>query len=196
MEITDISDLGSKLLVKIPNNKTNKPRSFIVNETYLEYYRKYIASRPKDFNSLRFFFKYTNGKGFKQAVGIHQFGKMPQIVATFLKLPDAKQYTGHCFRRSSATILVDNGADLTCLKRFGGWKSSTVAEGYIDESIINKIEVAHKIFDITDNETADANNVNDFNSNISTTMLGCDTTNPPMFNNCTNCTITVNITNK
>jgi integrase len=45
------------------------------------------------------------------------------------------EYTGHSLRRTSATLLVDEGGDLTTLKRHGGWRSSFVAEGYIEESI-------------------------------------------------------------
>jgi hypothetical protein len=32
------------------------------------------------------------------------------------------------------------------LKRHGGWKSSTVAEGYIEDSIVRKIDVSKKLF--------------------------------------------------
>jgi len=67
-------------------------------------------------------------------VGIHSFGSMPSKIAIFLKLENPTQYTGHCFRRSSATVLAGHGADITTLKRHGGWKSTTVAEGYIEHS--------------------------------------------------------------
>lgn len=201
--MNDIDDLGSKLLVKIPDNKTKKPRSFVINEIYMPLYRKYVACRPENFESCRFFFKYSNGKGCRQVVGIHQFGKMPQIVAKFLNLPNADKYTGHCFRRSSATILVNAGADLIALKRHGGWKSSNVAEGYIEESLTNKVDIANKIFrgegegdkdkfintnnsnNIIEEEIINSNNLADFSGKIQ-----------PMFNNCTNCNITININNK
>ena len=32
------------------------------------------------------------------------------------------------------------------LKKHGGWKSSTVAEGYIDESVAHRTEIANKVF--------------------------------------------------
>jgi hypothetical protein len=41
--------------------------------------------------------------------------------------------------------LVHAGADLLTLKSHGGWKSSAVAEGYIENSIQNKISIATKI---------------------------------------------------
>jgi hypothetical protein len=45
----------------------------------------------------------------------------------------------------SYTILIDAGADITALKRHGGWKSTTVAEGYIDTSMNNKMDSVNKI---------------------------------------------------
>jgi hypothetical protein len=36
-------------------------------------------------------------------------------------------------------------ANILDLKRHGDWKSATVAEGYIEESLINKITTAEKI---------------------------------------------------
>ena len=107
---------------------------------------------------------------------------MPQVVAKFLNLPNPEEYTGHCFRRSSATILVDSGADLTSLKRHGGWKSSSVAEGYIEESLNNKIEVANKIL----NKKTSVNT-----SNVAH-LVGKEV---PQITNCKNCNITINITN-
>jgi hypothetical protein len=66
------------------------------------------------------------------------------MVATFLGLPNVEQYTGHSLRRSSATILANTGGNVTDLKWLGGWRSSTVAEGYVEESVENKIQIAKK----------------------------------------------------
>ena len=38
------------------------------------------------------------------------------------------------------------GADITCLKRHGGWASSNVAESYIQESFEEKAKIARKVF--------------------------------------------------
>lgn len=59
-----------------------------------------------------------------------------------LHLSKPAEYTGHCLRRTSATLLIDGGADITSLKRHGGWKSASVAEGYVDESMLNKKQAA------------------------------------------------------
>ncbi|KAJ8981032.1 hypothetical protein NQ317_007854 [Molorchus minor] len=76
------------------------------------------------------------GKCTKQCVGINSFGKMRSEIAAFLKLPNPELYTGHSFRPSSATLLANSGEGLTDIKRLGGWKSTTVAEGYIEGSTI------------------------------------------------------------
>jgi hypothetical protein len=70
---------------------------------------------------------------------------MPRDIAQYLNLPDANLYTGHAFRRTSATLLADSGADITTLKRHGGWRSSNVAEGYIENSIDNKLKIGKQI---------------------------------------------------
>jgi hypothetical protein len=60
---------------------------------------------------------------------------------TFIK----HSYTGHTFRRTSATLLADSGADLLTLKRHGGWKSNTVAEGYVEDSVCQKKRIGQQI---------------------------------------------------
>jgi integrase len=57
-------------------------------------------------------------------------------------LQEPELYTGHSFRRSAATMVLDAGGDILTLKRAGGWKSSGIAEGYVDDSINKKIEIA------------------------------------------------------
>ncbi|KAJ8983601.1 hypothetical protein NQ317_004238 [Molorchus minor] len=71
--------------------------------------------------------------------------KIPSVVASYLKLPDVACYTGHCLRRSSATLLADAGVDITTIKRHAGWKSTTVAEGYVENSIENKTKIANQV---------------------------------------------------
>ncbi|KAJ8912179.1 hypothetical protein NQ315_006146 [Exocentrus adspersus] len=129
-------------------------------------FEKYANLRPTDIQESHFFLNYQREKCTKQAVvGVNKFGNIPKLIANYLHLGLAKRklntkfcqpylhlkdpnlYTGHCFRRSSATILVDAGGDITALKRHGGWKSTAVAETYIDESITNKIEISNKILE-------------------------------------------------
>ena len=137
LKFDDVKDLESTILVTIPNTNTNTSRAFTVTGKYYNICKKYMNLRPKKCESTSFFVNYYGGKCSVQNVGINKFGNMGKQIATYLNLPDPQSYTGHCFRRSSATMLVDAGGDITSLKRHGGWKSTTVAEGYIDESLQN-----------------------------------------------------------
>lgn len=151
LRVGDVSDEDSHFVVKIPNTKTKVTREFVITEgniegqNFLDLIRKYIALRPQNVKHDRFFIKYTNGKCGVQPVGINTIGNLPKTIAQFLKLPNPVLFTGHCFRRSSATLLADSGADILKLKQHGGWRSSTVAEGYVENSIENKKRIATDI---------------------------------------------------
>lgn len=144
--LDDIEDSGTLLIVKIKQTKNDVNRRFVVTEKYIKFYRMYIALRPTAAKDRRLFYAYHNGKCINQVVGKNQFYKVPQTVANFLQLENVTLYTGHSFRRSSATLLVESGGDLLTLKKHGGWKSSTVAEGYVDESVAHRTEIANKVF--------------------------------------------------
>lgn len=140
------------MLIKIPDSKTHTQRTFtIIGETeiaglnMINIYKKYASLRPKNCSNNRFFLNYRNGKCSVQVVGINTFSKIPSCIAKFLDLKEPGLYTGHCFRRSSASLLVDSGGDILALKRHGGWKSNTVAEGYLEDSLNKKIDCANKI---------------------------------------------------
>lgn len=151
MTIDDIQDKGRYIYVLVPDSKTHKPRSFtIVQEKFsvdvLGIYKKYASLRPNNVSHRRFFLTYRNRKCTVQPIGINTLARIPRLIAAYLKLPHPETYTGHCYRRSSATILANAGGDLTAVKRLGGWRSSTVAEGYIEESLSNKLETSRKIW--------------------------------------------------
>lgn len=78
-----------------------------------------------------------------------------------MKLDDADRYTGHSFRRTSATLLADSGANITTIKRHGGWRSDAVAERYIEDSVGNKRKIGNMITSsITLNSKEDGENSN------------------------------------
>lgn len=154
MKIDDIECKESLLIVCIPDSKTNQSRKFtIINDTaenaidYVGYYKKYIHLREQCKNNLgrRLFFRYSKGRCTNQVIGMNTIGKIPSDIAKYLNLSNPNLYTGHCFRRTSATLLVHGGGDLIQLKKHGGWKSSNVAEGYIDDSMTNKIQTFQRI---------------------------------------------------
>lgn len=135
----------SYLLVKLIDTKTNVPRSFTITDKFYLIVKKYMLLRLKNCKIDRFFLNYQKGKCVQQAIGIHKFGNMSSLIAKYLGLSDAESYTGHAFRRTSATLLVESGADIITLKRHGGWKSDRVAESYVEDSINNKKRICNKI---------------------------------------------------
>lgn len=134
LEFRDVRDLESSLLVTIKDRKRKITRKFTVTGEYYEICKKYINLRPKDCTTPSFFLNYLNGKCTVQNVGINKFGNMGKGIATYLNLPNPNLYTGHCFRRSSASV-----------KRNGKLKTTTVLENYLDESVkSNEIVIANQ----------------------------------------------------
>ena len=86
-------------------------------------------------------------------MGRNTIGAIPSFIASFLGLDKPDLYTGHCFRRSSATALADTGASLTTLKRQFRWKSDSVALGYVDQSKQHKLDVAKSLSISCDGDT-------------------------------------------
>ncbi|KAJ8918223.1 hypothetical protein NQ315_014093, partial [Exocentrus adspersus] len=149
LDISHVQDKGSYLYVLIPDTKTNISRSFTIIEdafsvNAVEVCRKYINLRPKAAGG-RFFLRSVDGKCTTQHVGINTISKTFSKVASFLGLPDPESFTGHGIRRSSATLLANAGDDITTVKRHRGWKSTTVAQNYIEESLSSKMAIAVKI---------------------------------------------------
>lgn len=199
MKIEDFEDLGSAALITIPNTKTKIIRKFTVTDRFYLLCKKYIELRPHNVSTNSFFLNLQNGKCTNQKIGVNKFGAMGKQIALFLKLPNPELYTGHSFRRSSATILVDAGGDLTSLKRHGGWKSSSVAEGYIDDSLKNKMDTAQKIVNSIEPSCSKQITSENFANKTSKTgnlNLEIDSSTPSInISNCTNVTINI-VTNK
>lgn len=189
LRFEDVVDQKSYFRVVIPNTKTKVIREFAITEgnvdgiNFVDLIRKYIKLRPLNVKHDRFFIKYSNGKCGIQPVGINTFAKLPQLIARTTGLPNPHLFTGHCFRRSSATLLADSGADILKLKRHGGWKSNSVAEGYIEASIENKKKIAGDIL-------GETNGVYQFAA-TSSTKNSTSLSSGVNLNNCTNCVVNI-----
>ncbi|CAG9790350.1 unnamed protein product [Diatraea saccharalis] len=57
-----------------------------------------------------------------------------------VKIPNTKNKIPRSFI-IDGPLLADSGADILTLKRHGGWRSSTVAESYVEDSIQNKANI-------------------------------------------------------
>jgi integrase len=109
MKLEDIQDLEKAFLITIPNTKTNSVRQFTVTGSFHKICKKYADLRPANVTTSSFFLNYQHGRCTPQKIGINKFGLMGKQIATYLNLPNANLYTGHCFRRSSATMPADIG---------------------------------------------------------------------------------------
>jgi integrase len=188
LHVEDIVDNQSYFRVNIPNTKTKVIREFVITKgnidgvNFLDIIKKYINLRPPNVKHNRFFVKYNNGKCSIQPVGINTIGNLPKMIAKHIGLPDCVSFTGHCFRRTSATWLADSGADTMKIKRHGGWKSNSVAEGYVEDSLENKKKIATDILGET------SNCVSQISANSTTTSLSSSGVN---ISNCKNCVINI-----
>lgn len=138
MKVEEIEDLANKYIVSINSNKNDYAGQFIIGNLFYDHVKKYISLRPPGQFSDRFFIKYQEGKCFRQPIGRHKIGEVPENIASYLQLPDPKRYTGHCFRRTSATLLSDSGANMQMVKQLGRWRSDIIAQGYIENSMHNR----------------------------------------------------------
>lgn len=152
MMMENVQEMENIAIVNIPDSKNGMSRRFTVTAgegndvCYLKIFKKYLKIRSMVRSAhQRFFMRYQDGKCLGQPVGKNTFSSIPSKIAKFLGLPNAEAYTGHSYRRTSATLLANTGVDVLALKRHGGWKSETIAEGYVADSLSNKNEVANRI---------------------------------------------------
>lgn len=129
-----IQDRGNYLRVDIPKSKNLEPKYFMIDGLFYDTVKTYLNLRPDPCKTDRFLLNFQNGKCTNQPIGKNKAGKFPRAIAEFLGLPNPGRFTGHCFRRTSATILANTGCSIEDIKRHGNWKSTSVAEGYIAES--------------------------------------------------------------
>lgn len=145
LETTDVQDIGESLLITLKDTKTkvNQVFTIVANENspvnYVELCKRYMKLRKAETTHSRFFVSYRQGKCTVQPVGKNVLRKLPERIAQFLQLRNPQEYTGHCFRSSATTLLSDTGGDLTVIKRHGGWRCGNIADGYIENSVKNKI---------------------------------------------------------
>lgn len=109
MSVDYVEDTGSKLIVRLPNDKHNELRNFIIeNKTtdgvnVVEVCRKYMALRPRHTPHDRLFIIYRNGKCSIKPVGLPTICKIPCEIAKYLGM-DPDDYTGHSFITSAVKV--------------------------------------------------------------------------------------------
>jgi integrase len=157
-------------IIESKTDQAKKGWNFHILHPFITYIQMYIDLFQITERSGRFFRNFTKqGKPTATPMGKNKIGKVPSVIASFLGLPDADSYTGHCMRRSGATMLADNGASKLMIKRAGRWKSDTVCDGYIDDSTSSKIQIAKAI----GSTSHPASNLNASGSSKSIVLNGC-----------------------
>lgn len=209
MKLNDIEIKDDVAIVKILQSKNKVQRSFVIADdggpvSFMRLLQDYIKLRPNNAQDERLLYRYERGRCVNQVIGKHTISNVPKEIAKFLKLQDINKYTGHSFRRTSTTFLANApGIDILDLKRHGGWRSSSVAEGYIGDSYTNKIEISKKILNrsptfIPSNDARVTNScmvqVQDNNESLIRSGEGIELNNIPSINisNCSNFTINLN----
>ncbi|KAJ8670721.1 hypothetical protein QAD02_001980 [Eretmocerus hayati] len=140
-------DNGTFLItIPLENTKTYVERSFTVVGDFAEILQRYLDARM-GLVCPRLFLIYRSNTFINSPTGINTVGRVPKVIATFLKIPDIKTYTSHCIRRTAATILADSGASIDELMRFEVWKSPGCARGYVVDSRFVKDKMAHQFTD-------------------------------------------------
>ena len=145
MDMNHVEDHKTMILFRFPKTKTKIERSFTIVGDFYNICKEYLNIRKDQKGNTRFFCKMSDGKCENKPIGINKIGSFPKEIAKFLKLPNPELYTGHCFRRTSITMLADGGADITTIKCHSGHKSTTIAEGYIENSRQSKNKISETI---------------------------------------------------
>lgn len=147
----DITKQDDTFSVRIKYSKTDPAglgHSFLISKTDgsptcpYTIFEEYLAKFP--LKTGRLWRKFKNDETPSNSpIGVNTLAQYPKQIAKFLKLEG--EYSGHSFRRTSATVLADNGCSTLQLKQHGRWKSSTVAEGYVNSSKRSKLDISRLI---------------------------------------------------
>ena len=107
--------------------------SKLQQKTCVQILTQYIVLFPEAQRVGRFLRYFQDEKSTNRPVGKNKIAEYPKRVATFLGL-SPEGFTGHCWRRTTATILSETDIPLIQFKNAGGWHSDSVCQGYVQES--------------------------------------------------------------
>ncbi len=120
----------------------NKADQSICLASKVSTYLQCVDSLALD-NGSRLFVGCMGGKAFvKTPMGINMLRNIGKDVACILSLESPMAYTGHCWRRSSATQAATQGATTVDMKRQFGWKQEVTAMRYIDQTYQQQVKMA------------------------------------------------------
>ena len=120
-------------------NQTARPGAIL--DAHLKALRAVFGS---DYSGI-LFRTIRNNKPFRSPMGMNTLSRQPSCCAKKIGRADAKQFTGHAFRRTGARILADMGATRREIQRAGRWRDPNICEGYIDESDLTALNTSNLI---------------------------------------------------
>ena len=150
----DMTFEAAAVFIKIRRKKqsgVSKKAIFAIdNETCVQILTQYIVLFPEAQRVGRFLRYFQDEKSTNRPVGKNKIAEYPKRVATFLGL-SPEGFTGHCWRRTTATILSETDIPLIQFKNAGGWHSDSVCQGYVQESKREKLQISSRISLCEDN---------------------------------------------
>ena len=78
-------------------------------------------------------------------MGVNYLQNVGKDIAAFLGFVDPSLYTGHCFRRTSVTVMANAGATVMELKQKCHWTNDKMANCYVANSDENMNKIAQYI---------------------------------------------------
>lgn len=139
VEINEITGVWVQYSVSKQSANFHKRNQFLIPKPYDAWVIRYL----EETNRVGRVFKNFNKRFTCQPMGVRTLAKTPSVVGKFLNLEG--NFSGHCFRRSSATILAENGATSTQLKTLMNWKGDNTALNYIDNSKSSRVSMSNLI---------------------------------------------------
>jgi len=98
-------------------------------------------------------------------MGIHVLSKIPIDIAKFLELLNPEFYTGHAFRRSTASAMAESGASSILMRTHFNWKSEATAMKYVESTDAQKLKISDFI-QHNENEKKMVTKAKDFHFNL------------------------------
>lgn len=161
----------------------------------VELFDQYCQLVPRPTKDDRLFVRYDRGHFTPMPVGKNTIADYTKLMADEAGLTgdQLKQFTSHGVRATTATVLADAGMSLENLMRAGRWRSASVAQRYMRESVVQRQEMARMLGDAP-NENEEKAPSHDGEANLTSIVSKCAPAGPESaFSNCTfqNCMFSV-----
>ncbi|KAK8807174.1 hypothetical protein WA158_003933 [Blastocystis sp. Blastoise] len=131
-----VDQCGKGFSFYVLNSSSSHVSFYNIIKTYFDHLLPIADQNPSLFICVR------NGKFIRQPVGINTLYMFPSKIATLLNLENSKDFTGHSFRRTFATIMASKGFSTFEIMKAGRWASADTAKRYIDYTQIAKFKSA------------------------------------------------------